>query len=258
MNQQGRVFLVGAGPGDPGLLTIKGKECLEAADVVLYDRLVSAAVLSLASPSADKLYVGKERENHAVRQDEINDLMVQRALMGQVVVRLKGGDPFVFGRGGEEAEVLRQHGIEFEVVPGVSSAIAAPAYAGIPITYREVATGFHVVTGHECVASPKTPWPLFAAETQTLVILMGLSHLPEIVANLLQHGRSPKTPVALIRFGTTESQETVFGTLSDIVVRAKEAGLAPPVVTVIGEVVHKALDLAWFRPARIPAASKRV
>ncbi len=258
MNPKGRVFLVGAGPGDPGLLTLRGKQCLERADVVLYDRLVSSGVLSLSSSNAEKLYVGKERENHAVRQNEINELMVERAIAGQTVVRLKGGDPFVFGRGGEEAEVLRQEGIKFEVVPGVSSAIAAPAYAGIPITYREVATGFHVVTGHECVASPKTPWPLFASQTQTLVILMGLSHLAEIVVNLLDHGRSPKTPVALIRWATTARQETVFGTLTDIVGTAQKTGIEPPVVIVVGEVVQKAQDLAWFIPDEEALTNMRV
>ena len=248
MNRTGRVFLVGAGPGDPGLLTIKGKDCLETADVVIYDRLVAPDILNLSSSFAEKIYVGKERDHHTVRQEKINELLVQRALEGFTVVRLKGGDPFVFGRGAEEAEVLREHGIEFEIVPGVSSAIAAPAYAGIPVTYRELATGFHVVTGHECASSPKTPWELLASPTQTLIILMGMSYLPVIIKKLLQHGRDPNTPVALIRSGTTPHHASWLGTLGTIVDLAQRAKIEPPVVIVIGEVVHKAKDLEWFNP----------
>lgn len=245
---KGKVFLIGAGPGDPGLLTLKGKRCLESADVVLYDRLVSPQIIALAPGKAEKIYVGKEKANHAYRQAEINNLLLDKALQGRTVARLKGGDPFVFGRGAEEAEVLRAHGIDYEIVPGVTSAIAAPAYAGIPVTYREVATGFHVVTGHEAVASPRTPWPLLAAESQTLVVLMGLSHLSAIAEKLLAWGRSPDTPVAVIRWGTTAEQETVLGTLADIAARVQERELNPPATIVIGDVVHKATVLSWFKP----------
>jgi uroporphyrin-III C-methyltransferase len=270
----GKVYLVGAGPGDPGLLTLKGRACLEAADVVLYDRLVAPEVLAFARPGAQRIYVGKEVEGGAPapvpgalpgvpgagpnrapaapdgggRQAEIHRLMIAHAQAGRTVVRLKGGDPFVFGRGGEEAAVLRRHGIPFEVVPGVSSAVAVPAYAGIPLTYRGVASGFHVVTGHEALHSAGVAWDVLAASGQTLVILMGLGHLGPIAERLLAHGRGAETPVAVIASGTTAQQQTVVAPLREIADAVHRAGLRAPAVIVVGEVARLAETLAWFAP----------
>lgn len=236
--QLGRVALVGAGPGDPGLLTVRGRELLRAADVVVYDRLVNPDLVDEAPDHALCIFVGKREGVHRLPQARINELLVAHAREGRHVVRLKSGDPFVFGRGGEEAEALAAAGIPFEVVPGVSSAVAVPAYAGIPLTHRGLSSSFAVVTGHEaCAGGPAVRWDLLAAAVDTLVVLMGVDHLPRIVERLLAHGRAPDTPVALVRWGTTQAQEIVSGQLGDIVARAQAAALRPPVVAVIGNVV---------------------
>lgn len=248
MSDIGFVYLVGAGPGDPGLATCRAVECIRAADCLVYDRLASERLLAHARPDAERVYVGKEAGRHAMRQEEINALLVDRGLAGKRVCRLKGGDPYVFGRGGEEAEALRQAGVPFTVVPGVTSAVAVPAYAGIPVTHRGVATSFAVVTGHEDPTKPESSirWEHLATAVDTLVFLMGVENLPHIVANLCAHGRPESTPVAVIRWGTTPRQQTVVGTLADIVTRVQESGLRPPAVTVVGEVVRLREHLRWF------------
>jgi len=233
----GMVYLVGAGPGDPDLLTLKGKRCLESADVVLYDRLISPAVLKWIPARATAIDVGKTPANHRYRQDQINHLLVEYALTGKTVVRLKGGDPFVFGRGAEEIEALAAHDIPFEVVPGVSSAIAVPAAAGIPVTVRGQAGGFHVVTGHEAATSGGVDWSLLGQSRETLVILMGMQHLEAIANRLQSAGRSPETPVAVVSHGTRPEQTVAVGTLRTIVQTAEIAGVTAPAVIVVGDVV---------------------
>jgi uroporphyrinogen III methyltransferase / synthase len=241
----GRVALVGAGPGDPGLLTVRASRCLEEAEVIVYDRLVNPALLDLAPPDTLRIFAGKRAGAHCLPQAAINALLVHHAEAGRFVVRLKSGDPFVFGRGGEEALALAKAGIAFEIVPGISSAIAVPAYAGIPVTHRGIAASFAVLTGHEdpsktCEA---VDWRKLATAVDTLVVLMAAATFPKIVGVLLAHGRAPETPVALIRWGTTEAQEVRVGTLADIVKRAR--GFEAPVVAVIGEVVALRERLAW-------------
>ncbi len=243
----GKVYLVGAGPGDLGLLTVRGLELLRLAQVIAYDQLVNPVLLEAASPIAIRIFVGKHTGRHRIAQEEINQVLIDYARRGYEVVRLKGGDPFVFGRGGEEAEALADAGIPFEIVPGVSSAVAVPAYAGIPLTHRKFASSFAVVTGHEaCKAHDSVEWSKLATAVDTLVILMGLSNLPIIVSKLIAHGRPPQTPVALIRWGTRNEQETVIGTLADIV--EKSALVEPPAVIVVGDVVSLADKLQWFIP----------
>ena len=244
----GKVFLVGAGPGDPGLITVKGVRCIESADVVVFDRLVDRRILGHAGPNAELIDVGKIPGQRRNRQEDINALLVDRGNRGEVVTRLKGGDPFVFGRGGEEAEALRAEGIPFEVVPGITSAIAAPAYAGIPVTHRGVASSFTVVTGNESPdkSNLAIDWTGLARQHGTLVVLMGWENLPGITSALIAGGRSPQTPVALVQWCTEPYQRTVTGTLSDIVDRASSAGLTSPVVTVIGDVVDLRHRLRWF------------
>jgi uroporphyrinogen III methyltransferase/synthase len=236
------VFLVGAGPGDPGLLTRRGAELLERADVVVYDRLVHPSLLELAPAGAERVNVGKTPGAPGPSQDEINALLVDRGLRGLTVVRLKGGDPFVFGRGGEEAEALTAAGVAFEVVPGITSAIAAAAYAGIPVTHRGLSTHFTVVTGHEDPAkgTTDTDWAALARAGGTLVILMGAGNLAGITGSLIEGGRPPDTPVAGVRWGTMPEQRTIRTTLAD----AAEAGIRAPSAIVVGPVA--ALDLAWF------------
>ncbi len=244
----GFVSLVGSGPGDPGLITIAGLERIERADVIVYDRLVSPRLLEHALPDAELIFAGKEGGGPHWDQATINALLVDKARQGKRVVRLKGGDPFVFGRGGEEAEALRTAGIPFEVVPGVTSAVAVPAYAGIPVTHRGVAVSFAVVTGHEDPTKPESAlhWETLATAVDTLVVLMGTRTLPEVVGQLLAHGRSADTPAAVIRWGTTPDQRTVVGTLADVVGRVEEAGLTPPAIAVIGDVVRLRETLSWF------------
>jgi uroporphyrinogen III methyltransferase / synthase len=241
----GRVALVGAGPGDPGLLTVRASRCLEEAEVIVYDRLVNPALLDLAPPDTLRIFAGKRAGAHCLPQAAINALLVHHAEAGRFVVRLKSGDPFVFGRGGEEALALAQAGIAFEIVPGISSAIAVPAYAGIPVTHRGIAASFAVLTGHEdpSKTGEAVDWRKLATAVDTLVVLMAAATFPRIVGALLAHGRAPETPVALIRWGTTEAQEVRVGTLADIVKRAQ--GFEAPVVAVIGEVVALRERLAW-------------
>lgn len=243
----GRVYLVGAGPGDPGLLTVRGLERLRCADVIVYDQLVNPAILAEASPMATKIYVGKQAGHHCAAQPDINRILIEYAGAGYEVVRLKGGDPFVFGRGGEEATALADSGIPFEIVPGVSSAVAVPAYAGIPLTHRAIASSFAVVTGHPA-GNANTPvhWANLARAVDTLVILMGVKNLPGIVAELLAGGISRETAAAVIRQGTTREQESVTGTLENIVERA--AHFQSPAVIVVGDVVQLGEQLQWFEP----------
>ena len=242
------VALVGAGPGDPELMTVRGLALLRRADVVVYDRLVDPRLLDEARPDAIRVFVGKASGAHTLPQREINALLVRHAVRGRRVVRLKGGDPFVFGRGGEEADALAAAGIPFEVVPGVSSAVAVPAYAGIPVTHRGTASSFAVVTGHEDEAKGEASvdWARLATAVDTLVVLMGTRSLPQIARALLDAGRRPDTPVALVRWGTTDAQETVVGRLDEIATLPAAVRLAPPVVIVIGDVVALRERLAWF------------
>jgi uroporphyrin-III C-methyltransferase len=241
----GKVYLVGAGPGDPGLLTIRGLERLRCADVIVYDQLVNPAILAEASPIATKIYVGKQAGRHCASQTDINRILIEYTGAGCEVVRLKGGDPFVFGRGGEEATALAHAGIPFEIIPGVSSAVAVPAYAGIPLTHRGVASSFAVVTGHPAGNTKSAvEWAKLAHSVDTLVILMGLKNLPHIAAELLAGGVSPQMPTAVIQQGTTREQESVTGTLENIVERA--AHLKSPAVIVVGHVVELSAQLQWF------------
>jgi len=243
------VYLVGAGPGDPGLITVRGLKVLQQATVVIYDRLVHPSLVDEAPPHAQRIYAGKESGSHCVPQGRINQLLVKYARQGERVVRLKGGDPFVFGRGGEEAEALVVAGLPFEIVPGVSSAVAVPAYAGIPVTHRKVASSFAVITGHEENGKEHSAidWERLATAVDTLVILMGTKGLARVTAQLVRHGRPPETPVALIRWGTTSEQHTLVGTLADIAAKAAAVNLEPPVVTVVGDVVNLAERLRRFQ-----------
>jgi uroporphyrinogen III methyltransferase/synthase len=254
----GKVYLVGAGPGDPGLLTLRGKECLEQADVVLYDYLANSALLAHVRPGAEVIYVGRRGRGAYQDQTEINRLMIQKAGEGKTVVRLKGGDPFVFGRGGEEAEAVAVAGLEFEIVPGVTSAVAVPAYAGIPVTHRTMASTVTFVTGHEDPdkETSTVDWPRLATAEGTLVFLMGLKNLPSIVQQLTRAGKPVSTPVALIRWGTRSGQRTIVGTLQNIVQKAESAALEPPTVIVVGQVVTLREQLNWFE--RRPLFSKRI
>ncbi len=247
---RGKVYLVGAGPGDPGLITVRGAELLRLADVVVFDRLASPELLDYA-PDAERIDAGKEPQNHPVPQERINQILVEKAQAGKIVVRLKGGDPFVFGRGGEEALALAAAGVPFEVVPGISSSIGGPAYAGIPVTHRLVAGDFAVVTGHRAADGAAAPDWAALARIDTLVILMGMGSLPEIAAELLRNGRAPETPVAVIHEATTASQQTVTGSLADI--GALAAGLGSPSVVVVGEVVRLREQLAWFESGHCAA-----
>ena len=244
----GHVSLVGAGPGDPGLITVAGAEALARAEVVVYDRLANPCLLDLAPEDAERVFVGKGPKAHTMSQDEINALLVERALAGRRVVRLKGGDPFVFGRGGEEAEVLAAAGIPFDVVPGVSSAVAAPAYAGIPVTHRGLAASVAFVTGHEDPAKEEqdVDWARIATAVDTLVLLMGVGQLAQITERLIAGGRAPSTPAALIEWGTLPRQRVITGTLGDIVARAAGAEIGPPAVAVVGEAVRLRETLRWF------------
>jgi len=248
MSEPGRVYLVGAGPGDPGLITVRGLEALRRAEVVVYDRLVNPVLLDEAPETARRIFAGKHAGTHCLPQSRINAQLIDEARARRIVVRLKGGDPFVFGRGGEEALALAAAGIPFEVVPGVSAAVAVPAYAGIPVTHRGLGSSFAVVTGHEDPdkGTAAVDWARLATAVDTIVVLMGVKSLPRIVSELIIHGRAPATPVALIRWGTTDAQETVIGTLADIGARAARARLEPPTLAIIGEVVRLREWLEWF------------
>jgi uroporphyrinogen III methyltransferase/synthase len=253
-----KVYLVGAGPGDPGLITVKGKESIQTADVIIYDYLASPALLRYAPPNAEMIYVGKKGGDHTLSQDGINALIVEKSKAGLTVCRLKGGDPFIFGRGGEEAEVLVSKGIPYEVVPGVTSAVAAAAYAGIPLTHRKLTATLAFVTGHEDPHKVESSidWESLARGIGTLVFFMGVKNLPDITQKLIANGKSPDTPVALIRWGTTPGQKTVTGNLDNISERVKEAGLKAPAIIVVGKVVDLRNTLKWFETR--PLLGKRI
>ena len=254
----GRVILVGAGPGDPGLLTLRGAEWLRQAEVVVVDRLVDPQVVALAPPTAEVVDVGKQPQRHPVPQEQINALLVDHARQGKLVVRLKGGDPFVFGRGGEEAEALVAAGIPFEVVPGVTAGIAGPAYAGIPVTHRDLASSVALITGHEQPRKDTVAVDLaaLARGAQTLVFYMGVGHLEELAAGLVAHGRPPGCPAALVERATTPRQRIVTATLGTLAEAASEAGVRPPAIIVIGDVVRLREQLRWFDTG--PLFGKRV
>lgn len=258
MPAAGKIYLVGAGPGDPALLTLRGKECLQQADVVFYDYLANPDLLAHAPANAEKIYVGRRGRGRYLAQEEISRLLIDKAKAGKTVVRLKGGDPFVFGRGGEEAEAIAEADLPFEIVPGVTSAVAVPAYAGIPVTHRTLASAVTFVTGHEDPGkeAEALEWPRLATATGTLVFLMGMKNLPSIVSRLLAEGKPGTTPAAVIRWGTRNEQRTVVGTLNDIADKAAAAGMEPPTVIVIGEVVRLRQHLNWFENR--PLFGKRI
>ncbi|MDB4867438.1 MAG: cobA [Cohnella sp.] len=245
---KGKVYLVGAGPGDPKLITVRGLEALQRADCVVYDRLAGPQLLNRARVDAELIYVGKLTDRHTMKQEDISRLLVDLALRGKTVIRLKGGDPTVFGRVGEEAGLLRQNGIPFEIIPGITSAIAVPAYAGIPVTHRDLASSFSVITGHE--SSDKLDrsihWDKVTNATGTLVFLMGVAKIGYIAEQLIKHGKPAQTPVALVRWGTRAEQRTLTGTLEDIEERVKKTDFQPPAVIIVGEVVRQRQSLAWI------------
>lgn len=250
MRQMGKVYLVGAGPGDPELITLRGLKCLRQADVVIYDRLVSEALLDEAPPEAERIFVGKAPGLQTLSQDAINRLLVERARAGQIVVRLKGGDPFVFGRGGEEIAACVAAGIPWEVVPGVSSAIGVPTSAGIPVTHRGISSSFAVITGSRANGQDDLDWAVLA-HIDTLIVLMGARRISHIADRLIEHGRPPDTPVAVIERGTYPDARVITGALRDIGVRAAAADIRPPAIIVIGEVVRwsELLHGTWEEPA---------
>ncbi|MGE0083802.1 MAG: uroporphyrinogen-III C-methyltransferase [Desulfococcaceae bacterium] len=257
MKTDSKVYLVGAGPGDPGLITVKGRACIENADVIIYDYLAAPALLKYAREDAEIIYVGKKGGDHTLPQHGINSLLVEKAKDGRIVTRLKGGDPFVFGRGGEEAEVLIDAGIPFEIVPGVTSAIAAPAYAGIPLTHREYTATVAFVTGHEDPAKSESniDWAALA-KIGTLVFFMGVKNLPHIVTQLTGNGMSGETPVALVRWGTTPKQVSLAGTLNNIAEKAAAAGMKAPAIIIVGHVVSLREKMHWFEDR--PLLGKRI
>jgi len=258
IKNKGLVYLIGAGPGDPGLVTLKGLKCIEKADVLIYDRLVSPRLLQYAPESAERIFVGKSPEQHTMSQEEINKLLVKKARQGLIVARLKGGDPFVFGRGGEEAIKLAEQGICFEVIPGITSSIAVPAYAGIPVTHRGMASGFTVITGHEDPEKNASDldWAALAGASGTKVVLMGMGNLSLITGRLVAEGMALSTPVALIQMGTRAGQRTLTGDLSNIVSRAEAENFKAPAIIVIGEVVSLRKQLHWIE--RKPLFGKKI
>lgn len=245
----GRVYLVGAGPGDPELLTLRAVRLLQQADVIVYDHLVSSAVLDFVTPSAERIYAGKRRNEHTMRQEQINGLLVKLASEGKQVVRLKGGDPFIFGRGGEELQALAAQGVAFEVVPGVTAASGVSSYAGIPLTHRDYAQSCLFVTGHLKDGTADLDWPSLVRLRQTVVIYMGLGGLPEICHQMMLHGASPSLPIAVVQDGSIATQKVVTGTLADMPGRVAQAGLKSPCLTLIGDVVKLHDSLAWFAPS---------
>ncbi len=257
-NNKGMVYLIGAGPGDPGLLTIKGLECIKEADVIVYDRLAGPRLLNHCQPDAECIYVGKKTDRHTLSQENISQLLVEKARLGLTVARLKGGDPFVFGRGGEEAEALARHGISFEIIPGVTSAVAVPAYAGIPVTHRDFTSTLAIITGNEdpTKETSSVQWSKIATGVGTLIFLMGMSNLPGIAQKLIEHGRDPQTPVALIRWGTRPEQKTLVGRLNNIASLANKHGFKNPAVIIVGEVVRLRDKLSWFENK--PLFGKRI
>ncbi|MBW1697544.1 MAG: uroporphyrinogen-III C-methyltransferase [Deltaproteobacteria bacterium] len=254
----GKVYLIGAGPGDPGLITVKALDCIKKADVIIYDYLIPSAILKHARAEAECIYVGKKGGMHTISQKRINALLLEKAKKGLCVARLKGGDPFIFGRGGEEAQELIKAGIAYEVVPGVTSAIAASAYAGIPLTHRRFTSTVAFVTGHEAPgkASSSIDWNALAKGIGTIVFLMGIKNLSHIVARLIDQGMSPQTPVAIIQWGTTPAQFTITGTLGTILKQVNDAGMRPPAIIVVGQVVSLREELKWFENR--PLLGKRI
>ncbi len=242
----GTVYLVGAGPGDPELLTLRALRIIGEADVLVYDNLVSQPILDLVNPAAERMYAGKERGNHAVPQDDLNLLLVNLARQNKRVVRLKGGDPYTFGRGGEEVETLKENGIPFEVVPGITAAAGVAAYAGIPLTHRNYAQACVFVTGHLKDGSMNLDWPGLARRRQTVIIYMGLHGLPYLCSQLVTHGLPPDWPAAIVQQGTTPEQRTVTGTLATLPALAEAAQLKAPTLIIVGEVVRLKDKLAWF------------
>jgi len=247
----GRVWLVGTGPGDPELLTVRAARLLAAADVVLYDNLVSAAILALLPPAAERLYVGKRRSAHALRQDELNQRLVELARQGRRVLRLKGGDPFIFGRGGEEMLYLARAGVPFEVVPGITAASGVATFAGIPLTQRGVAQAVTLVTGHLQDGAAELDWAMLARPAQTVVVYMGLLGLAQICTRLIEHGRAASTPAAMVQHGTLPTQRVIVGTLASLPAAVAAAGLHAPTLIIVGEVV--ALRVAAGADPAVPA-----
>jgi uroporphyrin-III C-methyltransferase / precorrin-2 dehydrogenase / sirohydrochlorin ferrochelatase len=247
-NAGGEVYLVGAGPGDPELLTLRALKLMQRADIVLYDNLISQAVLDLLPPATERIYVGKKRADHAMRQEEINQLLVRHALSGRRVLRLKGGDPFMFGRGGEEIDTLSAYRIPFEVVPGITAALGVAAYAGIPLTHRDHAQSCVFVTGHLKDGSMDLDWPALARPRQTIVVYMGLTGLPVLCAQLVAHGLAPGTPAAIVQQGTSSTQRVITGTLETLADLAARAKLHAPTLTIVGGVVRLRERLNWYSP----------
>ena len=258
ISMTGKVYLVGAGPGNAKLITVKGWECIQKADVVVYDRLASPRLLRIMKPGAEKIYVGKKTNRHTMKQEDINQLLVDLALAGKKVVRLKGGDPTIFGRVGEEAELLKQNNVPFEIVPGVTSAISVPAYAGIPVTHRDYASSISIITGHESPEKMNRAihWDKVTNATGTLVFMMGVANIGYISKQLMDHGRPKDTPVALIRWGTWAEQDTLIGTLEDIEAKVIENKFLPPGVIVVGDVVKQRERLKWVES--MPLFGKRI
>lgn len=247
----GEVYLVGAGPGDPDLLTLRGLALIKRAEVALYDNLISPEILALLPPAAERIYVGKRRADHAMRQEAINALLVEHALAGKRVLRLKGGDPFIFGRGGEEIDTLSAHGIRFEVVPGITAALGAAAYAGIPLTHRDHAQACVFVTGNLKDGSVDLDWETLARPRQTIVVYMGLLSLPAICRELIAHGLPGDTGAAVVQQGTTSTQRVVAGTLRTLPARVARAKLHAPTLIIVGNVVHLREKFSWFDPAAV-------
>lgn len=251
--QCGKVYLVGAGPGDPGLLTLKGKALLECADVVVYDALVSPAILAMINPQAEQINAGKRRGMHSLLQDEINQLLIEKAHTAAIVVRLKGGDPFIFGRGGEEMADLVDAGIPVEVVPGITAGVAASAYAGIPLTHRGYSSSVTFVTGHEGAGKyrPAVNWSAIAQGSETIVVYMGIHNLAHIIDELEQAGLPSTTPIALVRWGTRPEQEELVGTLATIIQQVEATDFRAPAIVVIGQVIHLQTRFRDCRPVQI-------
>ncbi len=256
--KRGKVYLIGAGPGDPGLITVKAREILQHCDAAVYDYLANPEFLSYLPEGCESIYVGKKSAHHTMTQEEINQLLVNLGKQGKVVARLKGGDPYIFGRGGEEAQALQDHGVAFEVVPGITSAVAGPAYAGIPLSHRDFTSTIGIVTGHERPDKETSAidWEGLARAMGTLVFLMGVKNLPHICRNLIEAGKDPSTPAAMVRWGTTPRQRTVTGTLETIPAIAEREGIKPPAILVVGQVVSLRDSLNWFE--RRPLFGRRI
>ena len=249
----GKVFLIGAGPGDPGLLTIKAAKAIASADVIVYDYLVNPEVLAHARRGAELIFAGKRASEHSITQEEINRLLIRRARRGETIARVKGGDPFIFGRGGEEAEALVEAGIEWEVIPGISSGVAAAAYAGIPLTHRGYSSSVAFITGHDAPGKEPIDWATTAHAADTLVVFMCSESISRIVRRLVENGRAISTPLAIVRWGTYEHQEVYSGTLEDLISREDDSAfeIKPPAIAIIGEVVSLAGHLNWFGSAQL-------